>query len=76
MTAAETLTTRIADLLADWRAANALESAVRDGGAIRVLSEHLPLAFVILLISLSTFFFSGLIAAAIRLIPGASRVAG
>ncbi|PTW93487.1 hypothetical protein DBL07_20285 [Achromobacter mucicolens] len=49
---------------------------VRYSGAIRVVLEHLPLAFVILLISLSTFFFSGLIAAAIRLIPGASRVAG
>lgn len=49
---------------------------VRLSGAIRVASEHLPMALVILLISLSTFFISGLIAAAIRLIPGASRVAG
>ncbi|WP_158685949.1 acyltransferase [Achromobacter spanius] len=49
---------------------------VRFSGAIRVASEHLHTGLVILLISLSTFFISGLIAAAIRLIPGASRVAG
>ncbi|MGE8637357.1 MAG: acyltransferase [Achromobacter sp.] len=49
---------------------------VRYSGTIRLLTEHLPTFFVILLISLGTFFFSCLIAAVIRLIPGASRVAG
>ncbi|WMD19373.1 acyltransferase family protein [Achromobacter seleniivolatilans] len=49
---------------------------VRYSATIRMLTEHLPMFFVILLISLSTFFFSCLIAAVIRLIPGASRVAG
>ncbi|WP_082579059.1 acyltransferase [Achromobacter sp. Root565] len=49
---------------------------VRYSNTIRIASEHLPVFLVILLISLSTFFISGLIAAAIRLIPGASRVAG
>lgn len=49
---------------------------VRFSSAIRIATEHLPAGLVILLISLSTFFICGVIAAAIRLIPGASRVAG
>lgn len=49
---------------------------VRYSGVIRSATEHLPTFFVILLISLGTFFFSCLAAAVIRLIPGASRVAG
>lgn len=49
---------------------------VRYSGTVRLLAEHLPTFIVILLISLGTFFFSCLIAAVVRLIPGASRVAG
>ncbi|HWV61999.1 MAG TPA: hypothetical protein VN019_00155, partial [Oxalicibacterium sp.] len=49
---------------------------VRFSSAIRIATEHLPAGLVILLISLSTFLICGVIAAAIRLIPGASRVAG
>jgi surface polysaccharide O-acyltransferase-like enzyme len=49
---------------------------VRYSGVIREAMEHLPIFFVILLISLGTFFFSCVAAAVIRLIPGASRVAG
>ncbi|WP_447922499.1 acyltransferase [Achromobacter aegrifaciens] len=49
---------------------------VRFSATIRAATEHLPTFFVILLISFGTFFFSCLVAAIIRLIPGASRVAG
>lgn len=49
---------------------------VRYSATIRAASEHMPAFFVVLLISLGTFFFSCLVAAVIRLIPGSSRVAG
>ena len=49
---------------------------VRYSAVIASLSQVLPTFFVILTISVATFVFSLLIAATIRLIPGASRVAG
>jgi surface polysaccharide O-acyltransferase-like enzyme len=49
---------------------------VRYSAIIVSLSQLLPTFFVILIISVATFIFSLLIAALIRFIPGASRVAG
>lgn len=49
---------------------------VRYSAMIASLSQLLPTFFVILIISAATFIFSLLIAALIRFIPGASRVAG
>lgn len=49
---------------------------VRYSAMMVSLSQVLPAFFAILIISIATFFFSLLIASLIRLIPGASRVAG
>ena len=49
---------------------------VRNSVVIAPLSQALPTFFVILAISIATFVSSLFVAAAIRLIPGASRVAG
>jgi surface polysaccharide O-acyltransferase-like enzyme len=49
---------------------------VRYSDMIRAATEQLPTFFIILLISLSTFFFSSLATAAIRLLPGARHITG
>ena len=49
---------------------------VRYSGIIDSLSHSLPAFFIILIISLLTFVYSLVIAALIRLIPGADRVVG
>ena len=49
---------------------------VRYSEIIASLSQLLPIFFIILIISAATFIYSLSIAALIRFIPGASRVAG